>query len=150
MNLASGPALVSQGVWRDLEPHWLRPARSLRAGRTSSSHYPPPSSLAPLQPELGCVCGMGDTMRPGECLRSFLVGTAKGQKAQNSLRSISWGHTNLVPESLKAPTSAPRGADGPLIQPTMACGQGWGASRGVPLADACEHGDEESHLGPQL
>lgn len=33
MSLASGPALASQGVWRDLEPHWLRPARSLQAGR---------------------------------------------------------------------------------------------------------------------
>lgn len=65
LSQASGPALESQGDWGDLEPHWLIPARSLQA-EPAPPTSPPPSPFAPFQPELGCVCSMGDALRPGE------------------------------------------------------------------------------------
>lgn len=60
LSLAAGPALATpwplQGDWRDLELHWLSPARSPQARPappTTSLPLSPP--LTPFQPDLGCL-----------------------------------------------------------------------------------------------
>lgn len=109
LSLASGPALASHSDCRDLEPHWLSPARSFQA-------EPAPPTILPffllllvsqtlaVSAVWGTLFALVSDYDPSWWELQRLGGT----KAV-SLRFISLGIIpSLVLESFKANTSAPR------------------------------------------
>lgn len=111
LSLASGPALASHSDCRDLEPHWLSPARSFQA-EPAPPTIPHFFLLLLVSQTLAVSAVWGTLFALVSNYNSswWELQRVRGTKAR-SLRFISLGIPSLVLDSLKVNTSAPGGVD---------------------------------------